>query len=46
MKHFPTGAYRAPQLRELGVRVEAGFATSATIDGVTSMDGVWDEDNQ
>lgn len=43
MKHFPTGAYRAPQLRELEVRVEAGFATSVNIDGVTPEDGVWDE---
>lgn len=40
---FLSGAYSAPQLRELTVRCEAGFATSVNIDGITPEDGVWDE---
>lgn len=43
MKRILDGAYAAPKLRELNVRVEAGFATSVNIDGVTPEDGVWDE---
>mgnify|MGYP003301228440 CR=1 FL=1 len=43
MKRILDGAYVAPKLRELDVRVEAGFATSVNIDGVTPEDGVWDE---
>lgn len=40
---FLSGAYSAPSLRELTVRCEQGFATSTTIDGITSEDGAWDE---
>jgi hypothetical protein len=43
MKRFSMGAYTAPQVKELDVRVEAGFATSVTIDGITPEDGAWDE---
>lgn len=43
MNRILMGAYTAPQVRELDVRVEAGFATSVTIDGVTPEDGAWDE---
>ena len=43
MKRITTGAYTAPQVKELTVRVEAGFATSVTIDGITPEDGDWDE---
>lgn len=40
---FLNGAYSAPQLKELSVRIEQGFATSTTIEGVTSEEGAWDE---
>lgn len=43
MKRTNLGVYTTPQLRELNVRCEAGFATSVGIDGVTPEDGVWDE---
>jgi hypothetical protein len=43
MKRITTGVYTAPQVKELNVRVEAGFATSVTIDGITPEDGAWDE---
>ncbi len=38
------GAYDAPVLRSLNVRCEEGFSQSVTIDGLTPMDGVWDEE--
>ena len=38
------GAYAAPALKSLNVRCEEGFAQSVTIDGLTPMDGVWDEE--
>ena len=43
MKRTYLGVYNAPQLKELNVRCEAGFAASVGIDGITSEDGVWDE---
>lgn len=38
------GAYAAPALRSLNVRCEEGFAQSVTIDGLTPMEGAWDEE--
>ncbi len=43
MNRIFNDAYLAPELRELNVCCEVGFAASMTIDDVTSADGVWDE---
>lgn len=41
------GVYEAPMLAEVAIACEQGFAVSVdgetTLDGLTSIDGVWDE---
>ena len=43
-KTYIKGAYSAPVMRNVDVRCEEGFAQSVTIDGLTPMDGAWDEE--
>lgn len=37
-------SYLVPELRELGIRLEGGFASSVSggIDGITEETGAWD----
>lgn len=39
------GAYDVPMLVDVAIACEQGFAVSAdtTLDGITSIDGEWDE---
>ena len=43
-KIYNKGVSSAPVMKNVCVRCEEGFAQSVTIDGLTPMDGVWDED--
>ena len=43
-KTYFKGAYDAPVLKGVNVRCEEGFAQSVTIDGLTPMEGAWDEE--
>ena len=42
-KNYTKGAYAAPEMKSLSICCEAGFAQSTTIDGLTSVDGAWDD---
>ena len=37
------GVYSTPTLTPLSVKCEQGFAQSAAIDGLTPIEGEWDE---
>ena len=41
--NFVGGGYTAPAIKELNVRCEAGFAHSIEIEGLTPVEGEWDE---
>ena len=43
-KIYTKGAYSAPVLENLCIRCEQGFAQSAGIDGLTPIDGEWDDE--
>lgn len=45
--NYTKGAYTAPAMKSLSIYCEAGFAQSLSIDGaidgLTPVDGAWDE---
>lgn len=43
-KIYTKGAYIAPVLENLCIHCEQGFAQSAGIDGLTPIEGEWDDE--